>query len=133
MDIIPQLVVNSIIAGSVYALVALGFNLIYATTKFFNLAHGVLAASGGYAVFFFVKTLGWDAWISVLLGVLIAGILGYFSDKLVYAPLRKRKASNMVLLVASLGIFMALQAVIAILFTSQFQTLSGTFGGGRIY
>ena len=55
MDIIPQLVLNSIIAGSIYALIALGFNLIYGATKFFNLSHGVMAAIGGYSVFYFAK------------------------------------------------------------------------------
>lgn len=52
MDIIPQLILNSIIAGAIYTLVALGFNLIYGATKVFNLAHGVMAAVGGYTVFY---------------------------------------------------------------------------------
>lgn len=56
MDILPQLIFNSIIAGAIYSLIALGFNLIYGATKFFNLAHGVMTAIGGYAVFYFAKT-----------------------------------------------------------------------------
>ena len=52
MSILPKLFINSIIAGSIYTLITLGFNLIYGTTKFFNLAHGVLAAVGGYVVFY---------------------------------------------------------------------------------
>lgn len=133
MDIIPQLILNSIIAGAIYSLIALGFNLIYGATKFFNLAHGVIAAVGGYAVFYFAKTLGWDIYSAVIIGVLLAGIIGYGLDKFVYLPLRKRKASNMVLLVASLGAFTAIQAIIAILFTSQFQTLSQNAGAQKIY
>ena len=95
MDILPQLILNSIIAGAIYTLIALGFNLIYGATKFFNLAHGVLAAVGGYAVFFFAKTLGWDIYLSVALGILLAGLIGLGLDKLIYRPLRKKKASNM--------------------------------------
>jgi len=133
VDILPQLIVNIIIAGAIYALVALGFNLIYGATKFFNLAHGVIAAVGGYAVFYFAKTLGWNVYLAVIIGVLLAGIAGYGLDKFVYLPLRKRKASNMVLLVASLGAFTAIQAVIAILFTSQFKTLSYSVGTQRIF
>lgn len=133
MNIIPQLILNSIIAGAIYSLIALGFNLIYGATKFFNLAHGVMATIGGYSVFYFAKTLGWDLWLAVLIGILLAGLFGYALDKLVYLPLRKRKASNMVLLVASLGAFTALQAIIAILFTSQFQTLTQNIGGQRIF
>lgn len=133
MEILPQLILNSIIAGAIYALVALGFNLIYGATKFFNLTHGAMVAIGGYAVFYFTKTLGWDIYFAVIVGVLFAGLIGYGLDKLVYLPLRKRKASNMILLVASLGALTALQAIIAILFTSQFQTLSHGTSTQKIY
>jgi branched-chain amino acid transport system permease protein len=124
MSAFPQVVLNGIIAGAIYALVALGFNLIYGAAKFFNLAHGVMAAVGGYAVFYFTKSLSWSLGPAIAMGVLVAGIGGWLLDQFIYLPLRKRKASNMVLLVASLGAFTAIQAVIAILFTSQFQTLA---------
>jgi len=133
MDIISQLIFNSIVAGAIYTLVALGFNLIYGATKFFNLAHGVMAAVGGYAFLYFAKTLGLNINIAVIIGVALAGLVGYGLDKLIYLPLRKRKASNMVLLVASLGVFTALQAIFAILFTSQFRTLSQNIGAQRIF
>ncbi len=133
MDIISQLVLNSVIAGAIYTLVALGFNLVYGATNFFNLAHGVMAAIGGYAVFYFAKTLGLNFYIAVIIGVALAGFVGYSLDKLIYLPLRKRKASNMVLLVASLGVMTALQAVIAILFNSQFKTLSQNIGTQKIF
>lgn len=133
MDIIPQLVVNSFIAGAIYTLVALGFNLIYGATKFFNLAHGVMAAIGGYMVFYFAKTLGLNVYVAIIFGVVLAGFVGFGLDKFVYLPLRKRKASNLVLLVASLGAMTALQAVIAILFSSQFKTLSQNVGTQKLF
>ena len=133
MDIIPQLILNSIVAGAIYTLIALGFNLIYDTTKFFNLAHGVMAAIGGYAVFYFAKTLGWSIYSAIIIGVLLAGLLGYGLEKFVYLPLRKRKASSMVLLVASLGAMTALQAIIAILFGSQFRTLSQNVSAQKLF
>ncbi len=92
-----------------------------------------MAAIGGYAVFFFSKELGWPLYIGIILGIVIAGLIGWGLDKLIYLPLRKRKASGMILLVASLGAFTAIQAIIAILFTSQFQTLSLNVGVQRIY
>ncbi len=124
MDIIPQLIINSLVAGAVYTIIAVSFNLIYNTTKFFNLAHGVMAAIGGYTVFYLTETFGLDIYLAVIIGVIFAGIIGYLSNKFIYSPLRKRKASNMILLVASLGAFTALQAIIAIIFTSQFYTLA---------
>ncbi len=133
MDIIPQLVVNSIIAGAIYTMVALGFNLIYGTVRFFDLGYGALTAVGGYAVFYFYKILGFNLYASIVIGVIIAGLIGYIIYRLVYAPLRERKSSGMVLLVGALGAFTALQAIIAIFFTSQFQTLTQSAGAGRVF
>ncbi len=135
MSIVPQLIVNSIIAGSIYSLVALGFNLIYGTTRFFNLAHGVLSAVGGYVVFYLTKSgmLGSPEIPlipAILLGALAAGLIGYLLDKFLFLRLRMRKASSMVFLVASLGAMTAIQAIIAIIFSSQFQTLSTASGFG---
>jgi len=133
MDIIPQLIVNSIIAGAIYAMVALGFNLIYGTVKFFDLGYGALATIGGYTVFYFYKGIGLNIYVALALGVLIAGSIGVLIYRLVYAPLRTRKSSSMVLLVASLGVMTALQAIVAIIFTSQFQTLSRNAGSENVY
>lgn len=133
MEILPQLIVNSIIAGAIYTMVALGFNLIYGTVKFFDLGYGALTAVGGYAVFYFYKQLGLNIFLAILIGVVIAGLVGYIIHKFVYDPLRSRKSTSMVLLVASLGAFTALQAIIAILFTSQFQTLSQSAGTDRVF
>lgn len=132
MDIVPQLAINSIIAGSLYALVAMSFNLIFGATKFFNLSHGVLAAVGAYTAFFIGTTLGAPVWVAVAGAVIAAALMGYGFEFFIFRTLRKRKASNLVLLVASLGAFTAVEAVIAILFTSQFRTLSALTGPSGI-
>jgi branched-subunit amino acid ABC-type transport system permease component len=125
MSVLPQLVANSLIAAGTYALIAMGFSLIYGTTKFFNLAHGVMAAVGGYVVFWLTNQFaGMPLLCAAALGVLGAALIGLLLDRVVYRPLRARKASTMVLLVASLGAFTVIQAVLAMLFTSQFQTLA---------
>lgn len=123
MSIIPQLIINSIIAGAIYALLALGFNLIFGATKFFNFAYGVVAAVGGYVAFYFYKTLGLNIFLAVLLGIIVAGLISLVINKLVYERIRTKKGSNMVLLVASLGVFTFIQAILAIIFTGQFQTI----------
>ena len=125
MSVIPQLVANSLIAAGTYALLAIGFNLIYGATKFFNLAHGVMAAIGGYTVFFLTTTFAqMNVVVAAAIGILVAAAIGWGLDRVIYRALRKRHASNMVLLVASLGAFTVVQAAIAMIFTSQFQTLS---------
>ncbi len=132
MEIIPQLILNSIIAGSIYALVALGFNLIFSTVKFFDLGYGAMTTVGGYAAFFFLKKVGLATAPSVILAILMAGIVGYLVYLIVYKPLRVRKATSMVYVVASLGVLTALQALVAIFFSSQFQTLSRA-GTSRVF
>jgi len=133
MSIIPQLVINSVIAGSIYSLVALGFNLIFGTTKFFNLAHGVVATIGGYGTFAMLKMFDQNIYISIIFGIAVAAFFGWLSEKLVFKPMRKTKSSSTVLLVASLGLFTALQAIIAIIFTSQFKTLSISVTQTKVY
>lgn len=130
MDILPQLILNSVIAGALYTMIALGFNLIYSTARFFDLGYGVLMIVGGYGVFYLNKQLGWDIFPSVVTAVMVAGVIGYGAYRAIYHPLRKKKAGSMVLMITSLGFFTAVQAVIAILFTSQFQTLH-TFGSSE--
>jgi branched-chain amino acid transport system permease protein len=133
MEIAVQIALNAVIAGAIYTVLALGFNLIYSTAKFFDLGYGALTAVGGYAVYWLYKQVGLPLVPSIVLGVAIAAALGYIIEKLIYRPLRKRKASSTVLLVASLGVLTVIQAAIAIIFTSQFQTLSRDIAGQHIF
>ncbi|MFB6212256.1 MAG: branched-chain amino acid ABC transporter permease, partial [Candidatus Magasanikbacteria bacterium] len=95
MDIVVQIIINSLIAGSIYALVALGFNLIFSTVKFFDLGYGVLTAVGGYTVYAIASLANLPTWLGVFAGIVIAGLIGVVVEKLVYQPLRNREASNM--------------------------------------
>jgi len=72
---LPQLFVNGLIAGSIYALVAVGFGLIYSTTRFFHFAHGAVYAAGAYLAYS-GWLLGLTLYISFPLVVLGAAILG---------------------------------------------------------
>jgi len=123
MEIIAQIIINSLIAGSVYALVALSFNLMYATGKFFNLAIGGLIPIGGYVVFYITKHAGLPIGFGIIVGIIVTGLVGLLLDRLIYAQLRKRHASSLTLLIASLGVFTALQALLAMFFSSSYQTL----------
>jgi branched-chain amino acid transport system permease protein len=64
---IQQLILNGIIAGSIYALIALGFTTIYRTVRFFHFAHGVVYAAGAYLAFTLVIPLGFNLVISFFL------------------------------------------------------------------
>jgi branched-chain amino acid transport system permease protein len=133
MGIVVQIALNAVIAGAIYTLVAVGFSLIYSAARFFDLGYGALAVAGGYSVLYFYDKLGLSLVPAIVLGVLIAAVLGVACEYCIYRPLRARKSSNTVMLVVSLGVLTVVQAVIAILFTSQFQTLSKDVGSERIF
>lgn len=127
-----QIVINGFVAGWIYALIALGFAIIYRTVRFFHFAHGVVYAAGAYFAYtvfscwflVFSEEGGYLNWIvAVLAGVIGAGILGIIIDRLIYKPLRKRKAPNLVFLLASFGVFILIQNLIQLIFGAQILTL----------
>jgi branched-chain amino acid transport system permease protein len=117
-----QLIINSLIAGSIYSLLALGFNFIYGPTRFFNLAHGAVSALAGYVVFSLLSDVHLNLILAVLLGIVAAGALGWLIDWTIYRPLRRREASGMVLLVASLGVMTILESGLALCYGSHFRS-----------
>ncbi len=115
MAIIGQLFVNGLIAGSIYALVASGFSLIYATNRFLHLAHGTTVAVGAYLLFALFSVLGIPFFVSALVAIILTGLFGLLMNRAIYSPLRKRKASNIVLLIASLALLSLTENIIMLI------------------
>jgi len=126
---IQQLIVNGIIAGSIYALIAIGFTVIYKTVKFFHLAHGAVYTAGAYLTYSMVKlNLDNGVWaldwvLAFFVGIIGAGVLGILIDRVVYYPLRKQNASNLIFLLASFGVFIFLQNLIQLIYGAQILTI----------
>ena len=99
--------INGLTTGSIYALVALGFTVIYGTVRFFHFAHGAVYAVGAYLAWLAVSRLGLPFFPSVVLACLLAGALGVLIDVAVYRPLRARRAPNLVFLPTLFGIFVS--------------------------
>lgn len=118
-----QLLLNGLIAGSTYALVALGFTIIYRTVKFFHFAHGVVYTAGAYLAYTFAISLGLNFLPSFFLATILASILGLLIDRFVYSPLRQHKAPNLVLLIASFGVFIFIQNLLQFIYGAQILTL----------
>ncbi|MDE1966155.1 MAG: branched-chain amino acid ABC transporter permease [Patescibacteria group bacterium] len=131
--IIVQIFLNSIIAGSIYALLAVGFTFIFGAARFFDLSYGSFAIVGGYAAFLFFSVLGWPFLVAIPLAILVTALMGLGVEQLVYRPLKSRKSSNTVMLVASLGVLTVTQALIAIFFTSQFHSLTAQSAGQGVF
>ena len=120
---IQQLILNGIIAGSIYALIAIGFTVIYRTVNFFHFAHGVVYTAGAYFAYTLTISLHLNFILSFFLSIILAAILGIAIDRFVYYPLRRQKASNLIFLLASFGVFTFLQNLIQLLYGAQILTI----------
>ncbi|MBQ7171150.1 MAG: branched-chain amino acid ABC transporter permease, partial [Clostridia bacterium] len=80
--------ISGISLGSVYALIALGYTMVYGIAKMLNFAHGDVIMVGGFIVFSFVSTLGLNPLFSVLLAVVLCALLGVLIERVAYKPLR---------------------------------------------
>lgn len=120
---LTQFALNSLVAGAVYALIAVSFALIYSPTRFFHFGHGAVFTAGAYgtltATFLFNVPLP----LAVALGAVIATGLGISMDLGVYRLLRKNRASSLILMVASLGIYTLVQNVISLTFGDDTKSI----------
>lgn len=127
-----QLFLNGIIAGSIYALIALGFTIIYKTVRFFHFAHGVVYTAGAYCAYSLSISLGINPFISFFLASAFSALIGIAIDRLVYLPLRKSNAPELVFLIASFGIFIVIQNLLQLIYGAQIFTLrTGTVKEGH--
>jgi len=121
--LIKQILINGLISGSIYALIALSFTVIYRTVKFFHFAHGIVYTAGAYLAYTFIILLDIDPILSFFLASILAGVIGISIDRLVYLPLRRQKAPNLVFLIASFGVFILLQNLIQLIYGAQILTI----------
>ncbi|MFH1828287.1 MAG: branched-chain amino acid ABC transporter permease [Nanoarchaeota archaeon] len=123
MSIILQLIVNGLIAGAIYALVASGFSLIYSTNRFIHFAHGAVVAFSAYFLYFLFSMVGMNFGFAVVLTIAFATLLGWGMNVIVYKQLRKRKTSSVILLIASFALLILLESLILILFGATVKTI----------
>ena len=99
--------ISGISLGSVYALIALGYTMVYGIAKMLNFAHGDVIMVGGYISFCAVSYLGLPGWIGVVLAVLVCTVLGVVIERLAYKPLRA--APSLAVLITAIGVSYFLQ------------------------
>jgi branched-chain amino acid transport system permease protein len=106
--------INGICTGSVYALFAVGFGIVFSTMQILNLAQGVYATYGAMITYFALNTWGVPFWLAVIVGVVAAGLVGVVVDQVAFEPLRRRGVSLLGAVIASIGAWIALREVISI-------------------
>lgn len=118
-----QLLINSLIAGSIYALVAVGFSLIYTTNNFMHFAHGSTIAIAAYSLFLFFTLLHIPFVMACLLTITVSTLMGYGMQKLIYSPLQKKKSSTVILLIASIGLLILVENLLLLIFGAEVKTI----------
>ena len=100
--------INGISLGSVYAIIALGYTMVYGIAKMLNFAHGDVIMIGAYTVLTMLTTAGVNPWLAVLIGMGVCTLLGITIEKIAYKPLRGA-SSSLAVLITAIGVSYFLQ------------------------
>lgn len=123
-----QIVLNSLIAGLVLSLVAIGFTYIFRVTRVFHIAHGGIYTAGAFATWWGLNiTSNWL--IAVLTGLLVAIFLAYAIEAAIYLPMSKRSSNQVVSMVASMGSYVVIVNCLALTFGNEVETFGSPFVG----
>lgn len=129
--------INGISLGSVYAIIALGYTMVYGIAKMLNFAHGDVIMIGSYVVFVATGSAGMPPIVAVAVSVVVCTILGVAIEKVAYKPLRG--ASPLAVLITAIGVSYLLQNVALLAFgantksfTSVVKIPSLKFAGGAL-
>ncbi|MCR5785116.1 MAG: branched-chain amino acid ABC transporter permease [Eubacterium sp.] len=109
-----QNLIFGISLGSIYAIMALGYTMVYGIAKMLNFAHGDVIMVGSYVVFYAVAASGMNPILGILLSVVICTVMGIVIEKVAYKPLRK--VASLAVLITAIGVSYLLQNVALLLF-----------------
>ncbi|NPV71483.1 MAG: branched-chain amino acid ABC transporter permease [Firmicutes bacterium] len=117
-----QQTVNGLSIGSVYALIAVGYSLIYSILQFSNFAHGSFLVAGAYAGFFVLSMKIFPMYIGVVAAFVFSGITATVVERLAYRPIRAHGAKTLYFIIASMGISIFCENFIIAGIGPQFRT-----------
>jgi branched-chain amino acid transport system permease protein len=116
---LAQQLINALSLGSVYALFALGFTLVFGVLGVINLSHGAIFMLGSYSALLLIERLGLPLWAALLASMLAAGVIGLLVDVLVLRPLRRRDAPHLAPMIATIGVATMLTSLAQGLFGAE--------------
>jgi branched-chain amino acid transport system permease protein len=127
MTLVLQQLFNGLSRGSVYALIAVGFALIFSVLKFSNFAHGGVMSIGAFAGFFFAGVLKLNPVVSVLLTAAVGALVGIVLDTIAFKRLRRRKSPDIFYFVSSITAGMLFMNILTIFFGTTFYSIPAFF------
>lgn len=105
-----QQLVNGLVVGSVYALFAVGYTLVFGVLDILNLAHAAIFMIAAFTTYALVS-VGVPLWLAFIGGCALAGLVGIALDRVAFAPLRKRNAGTLIPLISSIGVSIIIGAI----------------------
>jgi len=126
MDFFTQ-IINGLGIGSIYALIALGYSMVYGIVQLINFAHGDIIMVGAYVVFVVLVTLNLPLWLAVIGSILFCGIAGVVIERVAYHRLLVHDAPRISLLITAIGVSIFLQNLFQLLFGSDAKSMPKMF------
>ena len=106
--------ISGLSLGSVYAIIALGYTMVYGIAKMLNFAHGDVIMVGGYISFLAMNSLQLPTWLAIIIAVIVCTVLGVVIEGLAYKPLRS--ATSLAVLITAIGVSYFLQNAAQLIF-----------------
>lgn len=126
MELLMQQLVNGLAVGSIYALIALGYTMVYGTIKLINFAHGDVYMMGAFIGYFAVMVLKLNVFLALLVAMVACAILGVVIERVAYKPLRK--STRVAALITAIGVSYLLENVMSYFFGAESRPFPSDFG-----
>lgn len=118
-----QFITNGLITGILYSLLAIGFALVYNTTRIFHIAAAGIYVFAAYMFWFFVAKAGLPITLASIIAIILTILLSLLSELCVYRPLKNKKASLNVAMIASIGLMTVIVNTIAMFFGNETKVI----------
>lgn len=115
--------VNGLSLGSVYALIALGYTMVYGIAKMLNFAHGDVIMIGAYVALITMKQAGLPTWVAILISIIACTVLGVLMERVAYKPLRNA-TSSLAVLITAIGVSYLLQNLALLMFGADTKSFT---------
>jgi branched-chain amino acid transport system permease protein len=119
-----QLLVDGLQLGALYALMAVGFAVIFGSTRVFHYAHGTTYILIGYVFFWLAERLGLPWWLAAAIAALAGVVFGVALDRYVYRPIQRDEGSFFTVFVASFGVGVVVENLVVIFFGASYVSIS---------
>jgi branched-chain amino acid transport system permease protein len=123
---IADIIIGGLINGSVYALLAIGFSLIFGAARIVNLAHTAFYMVASYCIYFATHKMGIHPVLAMLVAIILVTLIGLVCYKLFINPIREHEAA---VLIATIALAMAMQEIMLLIFTGDFLSVPSLAAG----